>query len=166
MRTRRLATTTIALYFASAASISLAEEPAGILPIPNYSGSLSERAHIFGDFGGNRTNWAEKGFQFDIEYTQWTDTVVDGGTDSSTHFGGNLTYNIEIDLMRAGLIPGALIDIRAESRFGDSGNLSTGRVVPMNTAALSPTNYAALDDGYDLALSQFTYLQCSLKSSG
>jgi porin len=49
--------------------------------------------------------------------------------------------------------------LRAESRFGSSGILNTGQAVPMNTAALSPTNYTDFDAGYSLALTQLTYLQ-------
>lgn len=150
------------LLAATAASAAENEgEPgtAGILPIPDYTGSFSERTHLFGDLGGARTRWAEKGFQFDVEFLNWTDSILNGGLDSDTHVGGNLTYNIEIDLMRAGLIPGALIQIRGETRYGESGNLSFGQIVPTNTAALSPTNYSAIDDGYDIALTQLTYLQ-------
>jgi hypothetical protein len=44
---------------------------------------------------------------------------------------------MEWDLMRAGIIPMAVVQMRAESRFGSSGILNTGQAVPMNTAALS-----------------------------
>ena len=133
--------------------------PAGILPIPDYTGDFGERKFLFGDFGGKRTEWANNGVQFNVESLSWTDTVVDGGIDDDTQVGSNLTYNLNIDLMRAGILPGALISIRAETRFGDSGNVKTGRVMPMNTAALSPTNYSAVDDGYDFAVTNLTYLQ-------
>ena len=132
---------------------------AGILPIPDYTGDFGERKFLFGDFGGKRTQWANNGFQFSVESLSWTDTVVDGGIDDDTQFGSNLTYNLNFDLMRAGILPGALITVRAETRFGESGNVKTGRVSPMNTGALSPTNYSAPDDGYDFALTNLTYLQ-------
>lgn len=132
---------------------------AGILPIPDYASTITDRLYLTGDWGGSRTKWANKGFQFDVDSVLWTDTAVAGGSTSGTEFGGNVTYNAEWDLMRAGILPGALVQVRAESRFGSSGNQNTGQVVPMNTAALSPTNYSDFDKGYDLALSQLTYLQ-------
>ena len=136
-----------------------AEETTGILPIPDYSGDIWSRSHLTGDWGGARTELAEKGIQFDVDWVQWADTAVDGGTSGDTEPGGNLTYNLKLDLMRAGILPGAVVQVRAESRYGSSGNLSTGRAVPMNTVALSPTNYSDIDTGYDFALTQLSYLQ-------
>ena len=89
----------------------------------------------------------------------WTDQALDGGTTNNIELGGNLTYNLNWDLMRADILPGALITLRAESRWGSSGMLNTGSVVPMNTAALTPTNYTEFDEGYGLALTQLSYLQ-------
>jgi len=134
--------------------------PQGILPIPGYGGDITNRGYLTGDWNGVRTELASKhGFQFDIDSVTWTDTALDGGTTSGTELGGNVTYNMKWDLMRAGILPGALLRLRAESRFGSSGMLNTGQSVPMNTAALTPTNYADFDEGYDLALTHLTYLQ-------
>ena len=134
-------------------------KPAGILPIPNYEGDIWNRSYLAGDLGGKRTDWAEKGVQFDVDNVNWVDTVVDGGKTNDAEFGGNITYNLALDLMRAGILPGALIQVRAESRYGSSGMLNTGQITPNNTAALSPTNYSDFDEGYDIALSQLSYLQ-------
>ena len=135
------------------------EMPAGILPIPDYVSDIKDREYLTGDWGSTRTNWANKGFQFDVDSVMWTDTAVSGGSTDATEWGGNFTYNIEWDLMRAGIIPGALVQMRAETRVGHSGILNTGQIVPMSTVALSPTNYVDFDDGYSLALTQLTYLQ-------
>jgi porin len=135
------------------------EIPPGILPIPDYGGDIADRSYLTGDWGGNRTEMANHGFQFDVDSVMWTDTALDGGTTSKTHFGGNPHYNATLDLMRAGILPGAVLQLRAESRYGSSGNLSTGQLVPVNTAALSPTNYSDIDGGYDIALTQLSYLQ-------
>ena len=133
--------------------------PPGILPIPDYGGDFWTRQYLTGDWGGIRTNLAEKGIQFDVDTVHWVDSVVSGGTNNNAKFGGNLTYNLKLDLMRAGLIPGAVIQVRAESRYGSSGILNAGQAIPLNTAALSPTNYSNIDKGYGLALSQLSYLQ-------
>jgi porin len=84
---------------------------------------------------------------------------VDGGVNDDAEFGGNVTYNLKWDLMRSGILPGALIQVRGESRFGSSANLNTGEITPPNSAALSPTNYSDIDDGYEIALTQLSYLQ-------
>ena len=42
----------------------------GILPLPDYSGDLSKRAYLLGDLGGKRTEWADKGVTFDVDYNQ------------------------------------------------------------------------------------------------
>ena len=143
-----------------ACSIVVAEEPKGILPIPDYEGDFANRSYLTGDWGGRRTEWANKGFQFDVDMVGWADSVVDGGLSSDTRFASNLTYNMKFDLMRAGILPGAVIQIRAESLVGEkSASLNTGQIVPTNTASLSPTNYNEIGAGYDLALSQLSWLQ-------
>ena len=136
------------------------EVPQGILPIPGYADDIAKRSYLTGDWNGKRTELASShGFQWNIDSVTWSDTAMDGGTTDDIELGANLSYNMEWDLMRAGILPGALIQLRAESRFGSSGILNTGQAVPMNTAALSPTNYTDFDAGYSLALTHLTYLQ-------
>ena len=144
---------------ADAAPAQQEAQSEGILPIPNYKGDIWNRSHLTGDWGGARTRLAEMGIQFDIDNVNWVDTVVDGGLTDSSKWGGNFTYNLKLDLMRAGLVPGAMIQVRGESRYGKSGILNTGQIVPNNSAALSPTNYKDFDDGYPIALSQLSWLQ-------
>ena len=144
---------------AQATDAAAASAPEGLLPIPDYTGSFSERAYLTGDWGGARTNLAQRGLQFELDSVSWADGFVDGGRRSNTRGGGNLTFDLKWDLMRAGILPGALITLRAESRWGDSGNFATGQIAPPNTAALTPTNYSNPDAGYDLALTQLNYTQ-------
>jgi len=157
-RTTRLLAV-LAFGLSSACPTFAEEEPEGILPIPNYGAAISERGYLTGDWGGIRTKWANKGLQFNVDSVNWADTVVVGGRSDDTELGGNFQYNLTLDLMRAGLVPGALIQLRAESRYGSSGILNTGQLTPNNMAALSPTNYSDFDAGYDLALSHLSYLQ-------
>jgi len=134
--------------------------PPGILPIPGYVGDVGVRDYLTGDWDGKRTELASNnGFQWDIDTVTWADWMAAGGANDDVEFGGNLTYNLKWDLMRADILPGALIDFRAETRWGSSGMLNTGQAVPMNTAALTPTNYVDFDDGYGLAITQLSYLQ-------
>jgi hypothetical protein len=74
-------------------------------------------------------------------------------------FGANVTYNLTVDLMRAGILPGALLQVRAESRYGPSAITNTGQIVPNNTIALSPTNYSDPTAGYEIAVTQLSYVQ-------
>ncbi|MBW2446641.1 MAG: carbohydrate porin [Deltaproteobacteria bacterium] len=156
------------ITLAALPGMSVAAEPgggdasaqsAGILPVPDYQGDLWNRSHLTGDWGGWRTTLAEKGIQFDVDNVNWVDSVVGGGSTDDAEIGGNITYNLKLDLMRAGILPGALIQVRGESRYGSSAILNTGQLTPNNSAALSPTNYSKFDAGHDIALSQLSYLQ-------
>src|SRR5262245_18806245 len=110
----------------------------GLLPIPDYSGDLGERSRLSGDWGGTRTEWAENGVQMELDWTQYVQSVVDGGVDEGTEYGGHFDYLLYLDLMRMGLVPGGLVTLRAESRYGDSVNGDTGLVLPVNTTAFFP----------------------------
>src|SRR5687768_1400646 len=90
------------------------EAPAGLLPVPDYTGGLWDRRFLAGDFGGTRTDLAKKGIQFDVNFTQVVQSVVDGGRDTDTRYGGTLDYNLTLDLQQMGVMPGALVNFRAE----------------------------------------------------
>src|SRR5262245_11746544 len=103
-----------------------AEAPKGLLPVPNYGGDLWTRSHLAGDFNGGRKQLAEHGIQIDVDWTQYAQSIVAGGRDSDSHYGGHLDYLMHFDLMRMGLIPGGLLTVRAESRYGQSVNAAAG----------------------------------------
>ncbi|HVT89163.1 MAG TPA: carbohydrate porin [Tepidisphaeraceae bacterium] len=139
--------------------ISLAQkQPKGLLPIPDYTGDLSARSHLAGDFDGGRTTLAQKGVQIDVNWTQEAQTVVDGGRDTGGRYGGNVDTLVHLDLMRMGLIPGALVTIRAESRYGQSVNGIAGPILPVNTDGFFPLT-ANLDDGVCIAITDLNYTQ-------
>lgn len=133
-------------------------QPSGLLPLPDYSGSLSERSYLLGNLGGSRTEWAKKGFTFDINYNQYFQGVVDGGVDTASEYGGTIDYNINVDFDRMGLIPGGLLQMRAVSRYGQSVNGLSGALIPVNADATHPTT-TALDDDVALLLPMITYTQ-------
>ncbi len=132
--------------------------PGGILPLPDYSGDFLERAYLLGDLGGKRSEWAKKGFTFDIDYNQYFQDVVDGGTSTGSGYGGTIDYNLTIDFDRMGLIPGGLLQARAVSRYGRSVNGLSGTLLPVNMDATHPTT-SALDDEVGLYLPMITYTQ-------
>src|SRR5262249_24357030 len=113
-------TTQILLVIAlGAPGIAIAQEQTkGLLPIPDYKGDLWTRSHLAGDFEGGRTALANRGIQIDVNWTQTAQSVVDGGRKTDNAYGGNVDTLIHLDLMRMGVMQGALITIRAESRYG------------------------------------------------
>src|SRR5947207_799348 len=92
----------LVIQSARAAEGDAREAPKGILPVPDYSGDLWLRSHLSGDWGGTRTDLANKGIQFDVDWTQYVQSVVAGGVDSGTEYGGHFDYLLHLDLMRMG----------------------------------------------------------------
>jgi porin len=137
-----------------------AEEPAtpGLLPIPDYSGNFWDRSYLLGDLGGARTALADKGVQFDVDWDQYLQSVVSGGRDTGTDYGGHLDYLVHLDLMKMGLVPGGLVTIRAETRYGSSVNGIAGPILPVNTTADFPLT-PQLDDTVPIALTDLNYTQ-------
>jgi porin len=135
------------------------DQTQGILPIPKYGGDIWNRDYLTGDWGGTRTEWANKGFQFGLEYLGWVGSVVDGGLDDDTEAGNNVTYKLKWDLMRAGILPGALIDVRAETRYGNNTNPYSGTTQPHFTASLVPVDYSDLQRDADFTITNLTYNQ-------
>ena len=107
----------------------------GILPVPDYPAVFAKRSYLLGDLDGKRSEWAQKGATFDIDYNQYFQGVTDGGLDRDSEYGGTINYNINLDFDRMGLIPGGLLQIRARSRYGNSVNSISGSIVPVNTDA-------------------------------
>jgi len=147
------------LFSATYAQETADSKPAGILHIPDYGGDILNRGHLTGDWGGKRTEWANKGVQAELEYLAWVGSVVDGGLSSDTESGNNITYKLKLDLMRAGILPGALIDIRAETRYGSNTNRHSSQGPPNFTASLVPVEYDDLRRDADFTITNLSYLQ-------
>lgn len=134
------------------------KESVGLLPIPDYSGDFWTRHYITGDWGGARTDLANKGIQFGVEWSQTVQGVTDGGIDRTTVYGGSADYTINLDLMRMGVLPGALVRFRAESRYGRSVNGFSGTILPVNTDALFPLS-SKLDEDIPFTITDLNYAQ-------
>ena len=137
----------------------------GILPIPDFGGDLLNRSRLAGDFGGARTELASKGIQFNIDWVQTVQSVVDGGRDTGTKYGGSLDYLLTLDFDRMGLMPGAMIKIRAETRYGESVNTMSGSLLPVNTDAFLPL-HTPLNDAVPITVTNLTYYQFLSKQFG
>ncbi|NOR54875.1 MAG: hypothetical protein GQ531_01565 [Sulfurovum sp.] len=136
----------------------VSEKPTGILPLADYSGDLSARLYLLGELGGKRSEWADNGFSFDIDFNQYYQGVVDGGIDTGSEYGGTINYNVSVDFDRMGLIPGGLLKLRAVSRYGKSVNGSSGALIAVNTDATHPFTSPA-DEDVSLWLPSITYTQ-------
>jgi len=135
-----------------------AAKPRGLLPIRDYGGDLWTRSHLTGDWGGARTSLAERGVAIDLGLTQTFHAIVDGGRRETEEYGGKFETFTSVDLDRMGLIPGALVTMRTESRYGGSVNGSAGTILPVNDVMYFPlTN--ELDDDIPIAISELRYMQ-------
>jgi porin len=130
----------------------------GILPIPDYSGDLFKRSWLSGDWGGKRTDWAERGFQVDVDWVQTVQGVAGGGRNSETEYGGSLDYLLFFDFYRMGLVPGAMLKVRGESRYGKSVNPDSGSVLPVSMDMFMPLT-APLDENIPITVTDLTYYQ-------
>jgi porin len=130
-------------------------EQQGVLPVPDYSGDLGSRSFLSGDWNGTRTDLANKGIQFEVDLNQTVQSVVEGGRERDTEYGGSADYIINVDLYRMGLVPGAALKIRGESRFGESVNDIAGPLLPVNTDGFFPLS----DDSIEITVSDLTYYQ-------
>jgi porin len=83
---------------------------------------------------------------------------VDGGRDETSAYGGHLDYLIRLDLMRMNVLQGALVTIRAESRYGDTVNLEAGPLLPVNTPGYFPLT-REIDDDLFIAVTNLKYVQ-------
>ncbi len=130
----------------------------GILPIPDYTGDLWTRRALLGDFDGGRTSLANRGVQFGIDWNQTVQSVVDGGRDTNTAYGGTLDYNLSIDLMRMGVLPGAVVKFRGESRYGETVNGDAGPILPVNADFTFPLT-GDPDEGVPITITTLSYTQ-------
>jgi len=144
------------LFSSSATAAQQTAETVGILPIPDYSGHLSSRAWLLGDWNGSRTSLANKGVQMNIQSTQTTQSIINGGRNEHSEFGGSLDYNMTLDLQKMGIAPGAIVKFRVESRYGDTVNQSAGPLLPVNTDGYFPLSS---DDNITAAVTSLHLIQ-------
>jgi porin len=138
--------------------------PEGILPLIDYSGDLLSRSRLTGDWGGTRTELAEKGITFDLEWTQTSQGVVSGGQDIGWEYGGSFDMATTLDLQRMGVMPGALVKSRVESRYGDTVNGISGVLLPVNTDGYFPLTSPADDEV--ITITELNYTQFLSESFG
>jgi porin len=143
---------------AAADAASEPKESEGLLPVPQYMRDLFERPALTGDWGGVRQDWADHGFTIDMTLTTVAQRVVSGGVDVDSAWGGSVDAVFKFDLMRMGILPGAIVTMRVESRQGQSVNSDTGQVLPANLDAFIPLTERP-DEAIPIAITELNYTQ-------
>ena len=124
-----------------------------------YSGDISQRSTLSGDWDGLRNQLAAKGVLLDMSLTQAAQGIVHGGKDTGWQYGGgrgNLTLNL--DSQKLGLWPGGFLTVEAEGNFipddsvRKSINGRTGALMPVNSSQFYP-----MPAGDNFNLPQFVY---------
>ncbi len=131
--------------------------PSLIQKLPDYGGEFLHRDYMTGDWGGARTELAEKGILFELDATQVFQGNAHGGKDTNNGvaYSGSADYTIKLDTARMGLWPGGLLTLRGETQFGHSINHKTGSILAPNFDALLPVP----DDAGITTLSEFYFMQ-------
>lgn len=135
----------------------------GLVPVPQFEGANSR--YLSGDWGGSRSDLAERGFQLDLAFTQTAQGVVDGGKETGWRYGGKLDAHFSFDFDRMGVVPGALVTMRTESRYGESVNGTSGALLPVNDVLYFPLT-DEVDKNIPLAITELRYTQFLSKQVG
>ena len=104
----------------------------------DYRGDLWQRPALTGDWAGIRQELMDKGLRFDLSLTQVVQGNWDGGTAFHQPLQGNARYGAQLDTGKAGLLPGGLLTVKGETRYGKSDNSYTGAGMPVDTLSLFP----------------------------
>jgi porin len=136
----------------------------GILPIRNFGGDLSSRAYLLGDWGGRRTELANKGIQFKGSLTPTLQSVTSGGLQSDTELGVSGDVWAALDFDRMGVIPGGLLVVRVEYDVGNSIVQSAGALMSPSYNAIIPVTSEL--DADTLTITNLYYTQFFGKKFG
>lgn len=125
-----------------------------IQELPDYSGEMGTRKYLTGDWNGERTKLAEKGLLYDLSLNQYLQGNTHGGKDTgnAARYSGDWSLHLKFDTARMGLWPAGLLELHAESSFGDFANDEAGSSV--NDEALFPS-----PGSRDVMLSHVVYTQ-------
>jgi porin len=105
---------------------------------PPFGGPWDSRTKLTGDWDGFRDELRDHGITLDVSATTYYQGTASGGLHDSFEFGGRSDYLLNIDGQKAGLWPGLFINLHGETVYGDSVNLFTGAVVPVNIGRAHP----------------------------
>ena len=105
---------------------------------PPFGGPCISRPKLTGDWWCLREDLRDAGYTFDISTTEYYLGTASGGLEQTFEFGGRNDYLINVDGQKAGLWEGFSINLHGETVYGNSVNLDTGAVVPVNIGRAHP----------------------------
>lgn len=120
---------------AGAASISA-------FSLPPFGGPWYARPKLTGDWCGLREQLRDDGFTLDVSSTTYYQGTASGGLQDTFRFGGRDDYLLNVDGQKAGLWQGLYVNLHGETVYGDSVNLATGAVVPVNIGRAHPVFFS------------------------
>jgi len=130
--------TDIILVVLCLASLNAARVLAQTASPPPFDGPWDSRLKLTGDWGGLRDQLRDHGVTLDISETTYYQGAASGGLEDGFEFGGRADYILNVDGQKAGLWPGFFINLHGETVYGDSVNLFTGAIVPVNIGRAHP----------------------------
>ena len=119
---------------------------------------------LTGDWGGLRTDLAEKGITFDIDATMIFQNNAHGGanTTNAMRLSGSNDIEIGLDFGKMGLWEGGSLLLHAESKWGGGIDKKVQSLIPTNFDAAKPLSAEqgfGLDEGAVFLLSEIIYTQ-------
>jgi porin len=129
-----------------------------IQPAP-FGGPWISRPKLTGDWWGLREQLRDDGLTFDISATTYYQGIARGGLEETFRFGGRNDYLVNVDGQKAGLWQGFGIYLHGETVYGESVNLPTGAVVPVNIGRAHPVFF-----GSETALTAVKFTQALSES--
>ncbi|MCZ6860904.1 MAG: carbohydrate porin [Alphaproteobacteria bacterium] len=136
----------------------------GILPPVDYTGDLTSRAFLLGDWGSVRSDLSDKGVRFRGWLTPNLQRVTSGGSEDDTAFGASGDLWAALDFHKMDVIPGGLLTVRAEFDVGKSVSKSAGTILPPSYNAILPI--AGETDRDSLSITSLYYTQFFGKKFG
>ena len=103
-----------------------------------FDGPWDSRPKLTGNWCGLRDELRDHGLTFDISATEYYQGTASGGLQDRFRFGGRDDYLINVDGKKVGLWQGLSVNLHGETVYGESVNLATGAVVPVNIGRAHP----------------------------
>lgn len=117
------------------------------------SDSIWEQSQLTGDWGGVRSQLADSGVTFTLDFTQYLQSPVIGSGADGIYYGGRFDALVDIDTGKLGLWDGGGLHAHLEYRYGSAPS-GQGQLWPVNTGLVLPLTGAGTIEASSLYLSQ------------
>ena len=124
--------------------ISLTKLAPTITRVSDYSGDIWQRNTMFGDLGGHRSDWYDKGFSLDMQVTQVYQKVSSGGSaagNGNAAYNGLMELNTYLDTAKLGWWSGGLLTATVQTSWGNPLQSEVGGISLVNATPLWPVPF-------------------------